>query len=144
MADHLDAVRLIGEDLEIRPPRFVPLAIEIDLCLHPDYWVEDLRWLLERELSAGWTPDGRLGFFHPDAWTFGQALHRSQIAGRLGAVAGVEHVVEIRMRRFHLPPPPDPAPEVLEAAVDEIFLVRNDPDHRELGYIVLNLGGGRQ
>ena len=144
VADHLDAVRLIGEDLEIRPPRFVPLAIEIDLCLHPDYWVEDLRWLLERELSAGWTPDGRLGFFHPDAWTFGQALHRSQIAGRLGAVAGVEHVVEIRMRRFHLPPPPDPAPEVLEAAVDEIFLVRNDPDHRELGYIVLNLGGGRQ
>ncbi|MEW5787781.1 MAG: baseplate J/gp47 family protein [Pseudomonadota bacterium] len=143
-AEHLEAVRLIGEDLEIRPPRFVPLAIEVDLCLHPDFWVEDVRWELEQAFSAGWTGDGGMGFFHPDAWTFGQALHRSQIEGRLAQVAGVDHAVEIRMRRFNLPPPAVAAPDMLEAAFDEIFLVKSDPDHREQGYITFNLGGGRQ
>lgn len=144
VAAHLEAVRLIGEDLEIRPPRFVPLEIEIDLCLHADVWPEDVRWVLQQELSAGWTPDGRMGFFHPDAWSFGQALHRSQLAGRLAAVSGVGHVAEIRMRRFNLPPPPIAAPEVLETAFDEIFLVKNDPDQREQGFITFNLGGGRK
>lgn len=140
---HLEAVRLIGEDLEIRPPRFVPLAIEVELCLSASVWPEDIRWVLEQEFSAGWTPDGRMGFFHPDAWTFGQALHRSQIAGRLQGVAGIERIVDIRMRRFHPPPPADPAPESLICAIDEIFLARNDPDHRELGFVEFILGGGR-
>lgn len=144
VAAHLDAVRLIGEDLEIRGPRFVPLAVEISLCLHPDFWAEEVRWAVEQELSAGWTPDGRRGLFHPDEWTFGQSLHRSQIAGRLHAVTGVEHIVQIQMRRFNAPPPADPAPAVLEVAFDEIFLVRNDPDHRELGFIDFTLSGGRQ
>jgi hypothetical protein len=144
VAAHLEAVRLIGEDLEIRPPRFVPLEIEIDLCLHADFWPEDVRWVLQQEFSAGWTPDGRMGFFHPDAWSFGQALHRSQIAGRLETIAGIEHIGEIRMRRFNRPPPPVAAPEMLEVAFDEIFLVKNNPDQRELGFITFNLGGGRQ
>lgn len=144
VAAHLQAVRLIGEDLEMRAPRFVPLAIEISLCLRPEFWPEDVRWVLEQEFSSGWTPDGRRGFFHPDAWTFGQALHRSQIAGRVHAVTGVDHVVEIRMRRFNAPPPANAVPELIEVASDEIFLVRNDPDHRELGFVGFNLDGTLQ
>jgi hypothetical protein len=40
---YLDAVRLIGEDLEIRPPRFVPLEIHVSLCIRHDYWPEDIK-----------------------------------------------------------------------------------------------------
>ncbi|PWV61195.1 baseplate J/gp47 family protein [Plasticicumulans acidivorans] len=144
VAAHLEAVRLIGEDLELRPPRFVPLSIDIELCLQPDYWVEDLRYVIEQELSDGWTADGRRGFFHPDAWTFGQSLHRSELEGRLHAIPGVEHLIAIRMRRFDAATPGTADPEVLEAGFDEIFLVRNDPDHLELGSLQLTLRGGRQ
>lgn len=141
---HLEAVRLIGEDLEIRPPRFVPLKIVISLCVKPDVWPGDLRAVLEQEFSDGYTPDGRRGFFHPDEWTFGQPLHRSRIAGRVQQVAGVEHILSISMERFNEPTPGTPSPDVLETAFDEIFEVHNDPDHLELGVMEFDLKGGRQ
>ncbi len=72
LARHLNAVRLIGEDLEIRPPRFVPLDIRVKLCIHPDYWPEDIKFLLEQEFSDGFTPDGRKGFFTPIAGPLGR------------------------------------------------------------------------
>lgn len=144
VADHLEAVRLIGEDIELRPPRFVPLDIEINVCIQPDFWPQDLRFVLEQEFSDGWTPDGRRGFFHPDEWTFGQALHRSQIAGRVHAVTGVEHLVSIAMKRRNNPAPAALNVEQLTMAFDEIVLVQNDPDHLEHGSIRFILQGGRQ
>ena len=84
------AVRLIGEDLEIRPPIFVPLDVNVKLCAAPDVWPEDIKFILEQEFSDGWTPDGRMGFFHPDLWTFGQPLYASQIIGRALQVKGVD------------------------------------------------------
>ncbi|MBM9594976.1 putative baseplate assembly protein [Roseitranquillus sediminis] len=144
LAAHLEAVRLIGEDIELRPPRFVPLKIEVRLCLRPDAWPEDVRGELEQTFSDGWTWDGRPGFFNVDEWTFGEALHRSRIAARVHEVAGVEHVVSIGMKRFDAATPGLPEPEVLEMGFDEIVLVRNDPDHMERGSIAFDLRGGRQ
>ena len=144
VAAHLEAVRLIGEDLELRPPRLAPLAIEVAVCLSPDAWVDDLRDVIEQELSDGYTPDGRRGLFHPDNWTFGQSLHESLITGRLQALPGVEHVLSVTMRRWDAPTGGAPAAPVLEAAFDEIFLVQNDPDHLERGSLTLILKGGRQ
>jgi hypothetical protein len=144
VAEHLEAVRLIGEDIELRPPKFVPLTIEIDICLQPDFWPEDLRFVLEQEFSGGWTPDGRRGFFHPDEWTFGQPLHRSQIAGRIHSVAGVEHIVSIAMKRRNDPKAALLDVEQLTVAFDEIVLVQNDPDALERGSIHFTLQGGRQ
>jgi hypothetical protein len=142
LARHLDAVRLIGEDLEIRPPRFVPLEIQVALCIHPDYWPEDIRFELEQEFSEGYTPDGRLGFFHPDLWTFGQALYASQIAGRIQAVPGVEHVIAISLKRWNEATPG--TEEIAALRPNEIIQVRNDPDHQETGAIAFDIRGGRQ
>ena len=110
-------MRLIGEDLELRPPRYVPLEIHVVVCAGEAYWREDLRFVLEQEFSDGWTSDGRRGFFHPDEWTFGQALHRSAIEGRIHRVTGIEHVVRIAMKRFSAPLPGVPGAEVLEMAL---------------------------
>jgi hypothetical protein len=144
VSEHLEALRLIGEDLEIRPPRYVPLSIVVRACVREDVWREDVQAFLEQEFSDGWTPDGRRGFFHPDAWTFGQALHRSEIAGRVHAVAGIEHILSIEMERFNEPTPGTPQPEVMEMAFDEIVQVLNDVDHLEKGRITFDLRGGRQ
>lgn len=144
VAAHLDAVRLIGEDLELRPPRFVPLAIKVVVCLSPDAWVEDMRDVIEQELSDGHTRDGRPGLFFPDLWTFGQSLYHSQISGRLQALPGVEHIISISMRRWDAPTAAAGGATELTAAFDEIFLVENDPDHLERGTITIELKGGRQ
>lgn len=157
IAAYLDAVRLIGEDLEIRPATFVPLDIEVGLCAHPAYWIDDLRLILEAEFSQGVLPDGRLGFFHPDLWTFGQALHASQIIGRVLAVTGVERVLKVSMRRWNpgrggatsviiIDPEDLPRPEVerLEMGPFEILRVANDPSNLEGGRITFDVQGGRK
>ena len=136
-------MRLIGEDLELRPPRYVPLEIHIVVCAKPAYWREDIRFVMEQEFSDNWTSDGRPGFFNPDQWTFGQALHRSAIEGRIHRVAGIEHIVQITMRRFSAPQPGAPGTEVLELAFDEVLLLANDPDHLERGLIRFEVQGGR-
>jgi hypothetical protein len=155
VASYLNAVRLIGEDIEIRPPLFVPLEINVKLCAAPDVWPEDIRFVLEQEFSAGWTPDGRMGFFHPDLWTFGQKLYASQIIGRALQVKGVEHTVgahviqggidktiSISIKRWNSP---FPAVESLtQVAPNEIVRVENDPDNMEAGFIKFEVKGGRQ
>jgi hypothetical protein len=151
---YLNAVRLIGEDIEVRPPRFVPLEIRVKVCVKPEVWPEDVQFVLEQEFSDGWTSDGRMGFFHPDLWTFGQSLHASQIIGRVLQVDGVEHVVAQR-RGIGTEPPISvsirrantnaaPVESLTTLASNEIILVSNDPDHMELGTITFRLEGGRQ
>lgn len=141
IARYLNAVRLIGEDLEIRPPQFVPLEIHVSLCAGVDYWAEDLKAILEQELSDGWTPDGRMAFFHPDLWTFGQQLKASQIIGRILAAEGVEHIIAVTMRRWN--GPATLSDEITTVAFNEILQVVNDPDHQEKGFIDFDVQGGR-
>lgn len=138
---HLEAVRLIGEDLEIRPPDFVPLQIYVTVCLDENYWPEDIRFVLEQEFSTGFTPDGRPGFFHPDNWTFGQPLHASEIAGRIHRLAGIKHINAIDLERWN-EPTPGPGDQIA-VAFNEIVQVKSDPDHLETGFIRFELQGGR-
>lgn len=141
VAAHLEPLRLIGEDLEIRPPVYVPLRIALTVCLRDDVWPEDVRSAILEELSDGYTPDGRRALFHPDNWTFGQPLHESEIAGRMARVAGVEHIAKLAITRWAAASPGDG--RVVEVAANEIISVHNDPDHMERGFIELVLAGGR-
>ncbi|MBU1564814.1 MAG: baseplate J/gp47 family protein [Proteobacteria bacterium] len=141
---YLDAVRLIGEDLEIRPPIFVPLDIKAAVCIHPDYWIEDIRSLLEQAFCEGYTADGRKGFFHPDRWTFGQKLYGSEITGCIQQIEGVDHVISLTMERWNQPTPGAETDQIADVRVNEIIRVRNDPDHMEDGFMTFSFKGGRQ
>lgn len=154
---HLDAVRLIGEDLEIRNATFVSLDIYLKICAHAGYWPEDLRHVLETEFSNGYTADGRMGFFHPDLWTFGQSLHASQIMGRALNVEGTDRVILLNLRRWYSVTGPStgnlflsPADlagteeQLISVEPDEIIQVASDPSHLEKGRIQIEIVGGRQ
>jgi hypothetical protein len=140
--NYLEAVRLIGEDLEIRPPKFVPLEIKVALCAAPDVWIEDIKFVLEEEFSVGWTPDGRRGFFHPDLWTFGQTLYASQIIGRVMQVRGVEHIISVEIKRRNSPLAATDS--FTKVAYNEIIEVLSDADQLERGSITFDVKGGRQ
>ncbi|HEV7642857.1 MAG TPA: baseplate J/gp47 family protein [Pyrinomonadaceae bacterium] len=155
VSSYLNAVRLIGEDIEIRPPVFIPLEIVVKLCAAPDFWPEDIRFVLEQEFSSGWTPDGRMGFFHPDLWTFGQKLYASQIIGRALQVKGVDHTigqrvsksgisktVSVSIQRWNSRFPPGES--LTQVAPNEIIRVDNDPNNMEAGSIKFEVKGGRQ
>ena len=153
----LDALRLIGDDVEIRAAAYVPLDLKLVLCAHPAYWIEDLRHVLESEFSDSHTADGRPGFFHPDSWSFGQSLHASRLIGRALSVQGVDRALRVSMRRFNpglggglvtVEIAPDDLPEalpgVLPVAPFEILVVANDPDRLAQGRIVFDIRGGRR
>ena len=153
----LDALRLIGDDVEIRAAAYVPLDIELVLCANPAYWIEDLRAELEAEFSDAWTADGRPGLFNPDVWTFGQSLHASKVIGRALAVQGLDRVLQLSMRRFNpgaggglvtvtIDPADMPIAQVsmLPIGPFEILVVANDPDRLERGRIVFDIRGGRK
>jgi len=142
VADALETVHLIGEDLEIRPPEFVPVVVTVVLCANEDYWPADVKAVLVQEFSTGYTPDGRPGFFNPDEWTFGQELHASEIIGRAQRVTGVEHIISVSMRRWDGSAPPSSS--IVALRPNEIILVENDPDEMELGSIDFEVRGGRQ
>ena len=152
VAASLDAVRLIGDDVELREAVPVPLDIRLTLCARHGYWVEDLRGELEAAFS-----DQPGGLFDPDAWTFGQPLHASRVMGRALQVTGVDRVVKLNMRRFNpgqgggteeveidLDALPESTAQRLDMGDFEILVVANDPDQLERGRIAFDILGGRR
>lgn len=142
VAAYLESVRLIGEDLEIRAPRYVPLDVRLAVCASPGFWPQDVAAALREEFSDGFTADGRPAFFNPDRFTFGQPLHASEIAGRAQAVTGVEHVMSLTMKRWNDPAAASDA--MVGLRPDEIILVEGDPDNAERGFIDIGVFGGIQ
>lgn len=156
-AAYLNQVRLIGEDIEIRPPDFVPLDIRLVVCAAPLFWPEDLRFDLEEAFAEGYTTSGEMGFFHPDNWSFGQSLYASQIIERALAVEGVDRVIEVGMRLWDraggpttetliLDPEDLPPPDALQIDVgsNQIIRVANDPNALEFGRMMIVVKGGRR
>ncbi len=153
---HLDAVRLIGEDLEVRGARYVPLDISLRLCIHADFWPEDVEYELQQALSYGYSASGAIGLFHPDNWTFGQTLYASQIIGYALQISGVDRVLQLSIRRWHATTgtftdsivlSPDELElterKRLEVQAHEIIQLANDPTQLEKGRIQFDIAGGR-
>jgi hypothetical protein len=138
----LDAIHLIGEDVEVRAPQYVPLILTVAICVSDDYWIDDVAPTIEQALSNSYTPNGQKAFFNPDRWTFGQALYASQVEGVLIRIEGVEHVISIRMTRWWNQSVT--SREEMAMAPEEIVLVTNDPSRMELGSITFTYQGGRQ
>ena len=142
VGEYLESVRLIGEDLEVRAPRYVPLDVRLAVCARPEFWPQDVAFALRDEFSSSFTSDGRQGFFHPDRFTFGQPLYASEIIGRAQAVPGVEHVISLTMKRWNDTAAPSDA--VVNLRPNEVVAVLNDPDDLERGFMQIDVRGGRQ
>ena len=97
-------------------------------------------------LSSRALPDGRLGFFHPDNLSFGEAVYVSRIVAAVMAVAGVTKVCVARLERLADEPHrnPDFADGLLKLGPNEIARLDNDPAVPENGLLVFAaVGGGR-
>ncbi|MGW3760930.1 putative baseplate assembly protein [Streptomyces sp. NPDC005131] len=141
----LESYRRIGHDLVVGPARSVPLDIALAVCAAPGHQHGRILAELYRLLGTRPLTGGRLGFFHPDALTFGEPVRLSRLVAVAAAVHGVESVRVTRLRRlFHEDPLDDTALEagVLRLGPLEIARCDNDPDRPELGRLSIELGGG--
>ncbi|MCP4691668.1 MAG: putative baseplate assembly protein, partial [Desulfobacterales bacterium] len=152
---HLEKYRLAGHDLEIDGPRFAPLHIAFTVWVKSEYFRRDVKTALAETFGDGRRADGRLGFFHPDNFTFGQPVYLSRIISAAMAVTGVEWVdfdpaKEAAHRFSRLG---ETTFEETETSVNietgridmerlEIARLDNDPNARENGRIEFIMEGG--
>ncbi|MEV6588566.1 putative baseplate assembly protein [Streptomyces acidicola] len=139
----LEAYRRIGHDLVVGPARLAPLDIALTVCAKPGHQHGQILAELYRALGSRRLPDGRLGFFHPDALTFGEPVRLSRLVAVAAAVPGVESVQVTRLRRLFEQDRGEREDGVLRLGPLEIATCDNDPDRPENGRLAISLGGAR-
>ena len=90
-------------------------------------------------LSSRVRPDGTLGFFHPDRFTFGQPVYLSAIVAAAQAVPGVESVVAHTFQRQRDDESSALDTGVLEMHRLEIARLDNDPTFPDRGVLASRL-----
>jgi hypothetical protein len=139
----LEPFRMAGQDLEVDAPVPVPLQIAMHVCVSSDYAVSAVRTALLEQFSNRTLADGRKGLFHPDRFSFGQAVHLSPLYAAAQAVTGVHSVEITTFERPGVSTDQGLASGRLEMGRLEIPRLDNDPNFRERGVFTLTLSGGR-
>ncbi len=140
---HGERYRMAGHDLEIDAPRYVSLEIDLHVCAEPEYFRADVKQELLKLFSNRVLPGGRLGLFHPDRFSFGEAVYLSPLIAAAQAVPGV---ASVQVNRFHRQGTPDNKPLAAgKIELDRLEIARcdNDPNFVEHGIFTLSVGGGK-
>jgi hypothetical protein len=139
----LERFRLAGQDVEIEPPVFVPLEVEMMVCVGPDRFRGDVRADLLDVFSTGLRADGRRGVFHPDELTFGQPVLLSRLYAAAQSVPGVTAVEITMFRRYGSPDTSALDTGELRLGRAEIARLDNDPSFPDRGVLRITVGGGK-
>ena len=143
LREQLNAVRMAGYDLEVDSPRLIALEIGLFVCARPEHFRSQVRLDLLRSLSAIRNPDGSVGFFHPDNFTFGTSLYLSSLYARVMAVEGVASVEAKYFRRRGDTRTTALKDGQLTFGRLEIAQLENDPNFPERGALEIEMGGGK-
>jgi predicted phage baseplate assembly protein len=135
--------RRIGHDLATGGARYVPLRVELQVCVLPHYLRGHVRAALLDALGNRALAGGRRGLFHPDGLSFGEGVFLSRITAAAQSVEGVESVTVRAMHRLFEGPRGELESGVLTLGPLEVARLDNDPDYPERGVLVLDVRGGR-
>ena len=101
LLSYVDGVRLAGYDLDVTGPTYVPIDLAIGICIVAGFLPAAVEQGILQVLSNGDLPGGGKGFFHPDNFSFGDALYVSRLNAAVMSVAGVESARITRLARLH-------------------------------------------
>ena len=138
--------KLAGYDIEIREPIYVSLDIELQVCVKPDFFTQDIRNAVASNMSSKINPDGSKGFFHPDNYTFGQFVYLSKIYEAVAKIEGVESVIvstfrkvrdsKLEEQKYHMQ-------SYISIHDLEIVRLDSDPNFPEHGNLIIKIIGGK-
>ena len=138
--DQLNRYRLAGYDLEVRPARYVPIDIELQICVRPGFFRGDVTRAVSEALS-GSTARGR-GLFDASRLTFAQPVYLSRVYEAVEAVEGVESAEVTVFHRHGREPAGELQLGVLTIGAWEVAQLANDPNRMESGTLTITAGGG--
>lgn len=140
---HINRYRMMGYDIEVDAPHYVPIDLRLEVCAAPDYFRTDVEQALLEVFSDRLLPDGTKGFFHPDNFTFGQPLYLSQVYATAATVEGVQSVEITRFQAQDQPARSGLSTGQLELGRLEIAQLENDPSFPKRGVFTLIMKGGK-
>jgi predicted phage baseplate assembly protein len=140
---HIARYRLAGYDIEIDPPIYVPLEIEINVCAARDHFRAHVKEALINALSNRAFPDRSKGFFHPDDFTFAQSVYLSKLYKAVEQVDGVDSAEVIQFKRFGQKEDGELEQGYIPIGRLEVARLDNDPSYPENGILRLNMMGGK-
>ncbi|MEN0068596.1 MAG: putative baseplate assembly protein, partial [Myxococcota bacterium] len=143
----LEPYRLTGYLLRVTGPVWVNLEVVLTVVCAPTAYRSEVGRALAQLFGAQVLPDGELGWFHPDRFTFGQEVYLSPIVARAMNVPGVEQVEASPADPRHRFRRSTEATDHLDTGrleLDELEVARceSDPSAPERGYISFILEGG--
>jgi hypothetical protein len=140
---HLNRYRRIGHDLHVAPAQYMPLDIEIGICVDPEYLRGHVKAALLDVFSNHDLLDGGRGCFHPDNLSFGDDIYLSDLVASAQAVTGVESVKIKKFQRLYEDDRQAIKEGVLKLGPLEVARLDNDPSFPENGRLELDVRGGR-
>ncbi|MGD8966114.1 MAG: putative baseplate assembly protein [Anaerolineae bacterium] len=143
IAGHLYRYRRMGHDVVVKLAQYVPLDIEMMVCVQPHTLRGHVKAALLDLFSNRRLPDSTRGFFHPDSLTFGEGIMLSKMVAVAQAVPGVESVTVTKLERAFEGPNREIEDGVLPLGPFEVARVDNDPSFPEHGTLKLTVRGGR-
>jgi hypothetical protein len=140
----LNKFRLAGYDLEINSPNYVSLDIKINICVKPNHYPEEVKQNLLSTFSTQVLDGNKIGFFHPDNFTFGQPLYLSKIYQTI--MNSEEGINSIFVEKFQRMGKKDDNLEleigIIQVHSSEIIRLDNDPNFPDNGKIEFVMSGG--
>lgn len=139
----LEKYRMAGHDVHLEDPRFVPLEVVMTVCVKRGYFITNVEQALREVFSNRLFPDGRLGMFHPDRFSFGEPVYLSALYAAAQDVEGVDSVEITTFQRQGVDSTEAIDNGFLKLGPLEIARLDNDPNFRENGIFTLDMRGGR-
>lgn len=139
---HLTGYKLAGYDLEVRAAQYVPLEVEIGICVARGHFRGDVLRAVSRALGSGREADGHPGFFALSNFTFGQPVYLSRLYATVEAVEGVDSATVRVFKRYWEAANGEIEKGVIPMSAFEIPRLDNDPNFRENGLLRLEAVGG--
>lgn len=134
--------KLAGYDLEVLTAQYVPLEVEIEICVGRNYFRGDVLEAVARALSNRQYADGSMGFFHPSRFAFGQDIYLSQLYAALEQVVGLDSAVIKVFKRYWIVANSELENGVVLIGPSEIARLDNDRNFMENGVLRLKAVGG--
>jgi predicted phage baseplate assembly protein len=143
MQAYFKPYQIMGYELSLRGPQYVPLSIRLRVTLLPNHHARTVERDLHRALGSQRFGQGETGFFHPARLTFGQPIYLSQVIARAMAVPGVQEVFVSEFRRLEEPEGMVATPAI---TIQRREIARLDADSQQPfhGELVIEMEGGLQ
>jgi hypothetical protein len=143
LIDLLNRYRLAGYESYAPDPHFIALDLVVTVCARADAFRGDVEAAVLAALSSRINPDGTIGFFFADRFTFGTPLERSALEAAIQDAYGVAGVVSVTYRRRGWEGIYREMEEVVPVGKDAILRVDNDPSRPERGSLRVIMEGGK-